>query len=249
MSNTEDNKTESPLQTLKVSAQLLGFPYKDRLDDPEPPRDLKRGQFDRIAGSWGRMYHTVPIGEDNSHVIVATAQPFNSIALDQLSLCYDKPLKLVITSEEEILRAINSIRTNLMSDRSSDLNSEEKEQDDPMDTQLKIDVTDSEDDDAPIIRYVNAIIFKASTERASDVHIEPYESSLNVRFRIDGVLYDIAKEDKTFQASIISRIKIMAKLNIAEKRLPQDGRIGLKLLVTMLIFVFQRFLHNLVKEL
>jgi general secretion pathway protein E len=117
-----------------------------------------------------------------------------------------------------------------MSDRSSAL-SESGNKDDAEDlsAQLKIDVTDSDDSDAPIIRYVNAIIFKASSERASDVHIEPYEDKLKVRFRVDGVLYDVASEDKAFQAAIISRVKVMAGLNIAEKRLPQDGRIGLKI--------------------
>ncbi|MCL4139088.1 UNVERIFIED_CONTAM: hypothetical protein GTU68_044737 [Idotea baltica] len=116
-----------------------------------------------------------------------------------------------------------------MSDRSSELSSGEEEPDDDFSAQLKIDVTDSEDDDAPIIRYLNAIIFKASSERASDVHIESFEDNVKVRFRIDGVLHDIASEDKSFQASIISRVKVMAGLNIAEKRLPQDGRIGLKI--------------------
>jgi general secretion pathway protein E len=117
-----------------------------------------------------------------------------------------------------------------MSDKTSNLaDSGKKDDSDDSANQLKIDVTDSDDDDAPIIRYVNAIIFKASSERASDVHIEPYEDKLKVRFRVDGVLYDVASEDKGFQAAIISRVKIMAGLNIAEKRLPQDGRIGLKI--------------------
>jgi general secretion pathway protein E len=117
-----------------------------------------------------------------------------------------------------------------MSDKSSALSESGKKDDgDEFLSHLKIDVTDSDDDDAPIIRYVNAIIFKASSERASDVHIEPYEDKLKVRFRVDGVLYDVASEEKTFQAAIISRVKIMAGLNIAEKRLPQDGRIGLRI--------------------
>ena len=117
-----------------------------------------------------------------------------------------------------------------MSDRSSNLaDSDSKDDRDDASGKLKIDVTDSDDDDAPIIRYVNAIIFKASSERASDVHIEPFEDRLNVRFRVDGVLYDVASEDKSFQPAIISRVKVMAGLNIAEKRLPQDGRIGLKI--------------------
>jgi general secretion pathway protein E len=213
----------------KVLAQFLGMQYTDRLPDPSPPRDPVRGDFDRIAGSWGRQFLTVPIGGDNSHVVVATADPLNVEAIDQLRVCYERPIKVLVTSPDEVTKAINSIRTSLMSDRSNNLSDSNNKDEDDLNAQLKIDVTDSDDDDAPIIRYVNAIIFKASSERASDVHIEPFEERLKVRFRVDGVLYDVASEDKSFQASIISRVKVMAGLNIAEKRLPQDGRIGLKI--------------------
>ena len=225
-------ETEAPNKELplKVLAQFLGLPYMERLPDPNPPRELRRGDFDRIAGSWGRQFSTVPIDSQDEFVVVATAAPFKIEAFDQLRLCYDRPLKIVVAPADEITRAINAIRTSLMSGRSSELSSSDSEKEgDEMHAPLKIDVTDAEDDDAPIIRYVNAIIFKASSERASDVHVESYEDRLKVRFRIDGVLYDVASEDKAFQASIISRIKVMAGLNIAEKRLPQDGRIGLKI--------------------
>ena len=214
----------------KVLAQFLGMQYVDKLPDPSPPRNPVRGDFDRIAGSWGRQFLTVPIGGDDSHVVVATADPLNVEAIDQLRVCYERPIKVLVTSPEEVTKAINQIRTRLMSDRSSNLaDSDSKDDRDDASGKLKIDVTDSDDDDAPIIRYVNAIIFKASSERASDVHIEPFEDRLNVRFRVDGVLYDVASEDKSFQPAIISRVKVMAGLNIAEKRLPQDGRIGLKI--------------------
>lgn len=214
----------------KVLAQFLGMQYVDRLPEPSPPRDPVRGDFDRIAGSWGRQFLTVPIGGDNAHVIVATADPLNVEAIDQLRVCYERPIKVLVTSPDEVTKAINSIRTSLMSDRSNNLaNSDSKEDGEDLSNQLKIDVTDSDDDDAPIIRYVNAIIFKASSERASDVHIEPFEDRLKVRFRVDGVLHDVASEDRSFQAAIISRVKVMSGLNIAEKRLPQDGRIGLKI--------------------
>ena len=214
----------------KVLAQFLGMQYVDKLPDPSPPRNPVRGDFDRIAGSWGRQFLTVPIGGDDSHVVVATADPLNVEAIDQLRVCYERPIKVLVTSPEEVTKAINHIRTSLMSDRSSNLaDSDSKDDRDDASGKLKIDVTDSDDDDAPIIRYVNAIIFKASLERASDVHIEPFEDRLNVRFRVDGVLYDVASEDKSFQPAIISRVKVMAGLNIAEKRLPQDGRIGLKI--------------------
>ncbi|MCO6431871.1 MAG: type II secretion system ATPase GspE [Deltaproteobacteria bacterium] len=211
-------------------AQFLGLPYQERLGDPNPPRDLKHGDFDRIAGSWGRQFSTIPIDGNENEVVVATADPLQIEAIDQLRICYQRPIRLILTSPEEITRAINAIRTSLMSDRSSALTAGQGSREaEEFQYQLKIDVTDAEDDDAPIIRYVNAIIFKASSERASDVHIEPYEDRVKVRFRIDGVLYDIASEDKAFQASITSRVKVMAGLNIAEKRLPQDGRIGLKI--------------------
>jgi general secretion pathway protein E len=214
----------------KVLAQFLGMNYVDRLPEPAPPRNPVRGDFDRIAGSWGRQFLTVPVGGDDSHVVVATADPLNVEAIDQLRVCYERPIKVLVTSPDEVTKAINSIRTSLMSDRSSNLaDSDSKEDGDDISGQLKIDVTDSDDDDAPIIRYVNAIIFKASSERASDVHIEPFEDRLKVRFRVDGVLYDVASEDKSFQPAILSRVKVMAGLNIAEKRLPQDGRIGLKI--------------------
>jgi general secretion pathway protein E len=226
-SETQQNSAEDT--SLEVLARFLGLPYVEKLDDPLPSRELIRGDFGRIAGSWGRLSSTVPVGFNDQGIIVATSDPLNTQALDQLRLCYGQPLQVLVTSPEEVAKAINAIRTSLMSDRSSALSNDENEDETDFQNQLKIDVTDAEDDDAPIIRYVNAIIFKASSERASDVHVEPYEDRVNVRFRVDGVLYDVASEEKGFQAAIISRIKVMARLNIAEKRLPQDGRIGLKI--------------------
>ena len=209
---------------------MLGLRYLERLGDPEPPRDTIRGDFDRIVGSWGRQNSTIPFREEGAKVLIATADPLNTQAIDQLKACYRRPIEVIVTTPEEITRAINAIRTSLMSDRTSNLDEGSKEESaEEFHDQLKIDVTDAEDDDAPIIRYLNAIIFKASSERASDVHIESFEDSVKVRFRIDGTLYDVASEKKAFQAAIISRIKVMAGLNIAEKRLPQDGRIGIRI--------------------
>jgi len=226
--NSENLPAEDQRFSGKVIAQFLGVPFLDKLPEPNPPRDLLRGDFDRIAGSWGKQFFAVPIGMEGQSVVVATSDPFNVQAIDQLRYCYGQNIRLVITSPEEITKAINAIRTSLMSDRSSQL-SDSKGEDDEFDAPLKIDVTDAEDDNAPIIRYLNAIIFKASSERASDVHIEPYEDKVNVRFRIDGILHDVGSEDRSFQSAIVSRVKVMAGLNIAEKRLPQDGRIGLKI--------------------
>src|SRR6185437_6559007 len=91
------------------------------------------------------------------------------------------------------------------------------------------DILESSDDEAPIIRLVNSLLSRAVKERASDIHIEPYERTMVVRYRVDGVLKKIVEPPKKAQNSIISRIKVMGGLNIAEKRLPQDGRIRIKL--------------------
>lgn len=215
------------LQSPKQVAAKLGLQYVDKLGDPEPPRDLVRGDFDRIVGSWGRQNSTIPFSGDERQLVIATADPLNTQALEQLKACYRRTTEIIVTTPEEITRAINAIRTSLMSDRSSSLESSKEEED--LHDQLKIDVTDAEDEDAPIIRWLNAIIFKASSERASDVHIESFEEMVKVRFRIDGTLYDVTSERKSFQSAIISRVKVMAGLNIAEKRLPQDGRIGIRI--------------------
>src|ERR1044071_8888416 len=85
------------------------------------------------------------------------------------------------------------------------------------------------DDEARLSRLVNSLLFRAAKERASDIHIEPMDRELIVRFRVDGVLQEIIKPPKRYQNSIVSRVKVMGQLNIAEKRLPQDGRIRIKL--------------------
>lgn len=200
------------------------------LPTDKPPTKLVKGDFSKIIGSWAKQYGAIPVYEKDGIVVVATNNLTSESALTALQASYGLPIFPVKVSESEFLRILNSFRSTIMSDRDYTLDTTEKEEEHP-DTlgQLKIDVTDAEDDDAPIIRYVNALIFKAANLRASDIHIEPFEQELKVRFRIDGVLQDVATEDRYFQAAIGSRIKVMANLNIAEKRLPQDGRIGLKI--------------------
>ncbi len=210
-------------------ARMLGFEFRERLHNIDPPKNLLHGDFSKVLGSWGKQFKMIPIGEDGPSLVIAVSDPLNTPAIDALRYCYGRQLKIVVTPEAEIIRAINSVRTSLMTDRSNSLESQGGDDNDEFSGSLKIDVTDAEDDDAPIIRYVNTLVFRAASQRASDIHIEPFEDCLKVRFRIDGVLRDIDTEDKIFQAPILSRVKVMANLDIAEKRLPQDGRIGLKI--------------------
>lgn len=215
--------------TLPNIARSLGFDYVDRLEKLSPPRDLCYGDFQRLVGSWGKQFLAVPIAQEGNRITVAVANPLDTQVIDTIRLAYGKALHIIVTSEEEILKAINNMRTSLMTDRSSTLESTEEASSDFLSSQLKIDVTDAEDDDAPIIRFVNTLVFRAASQRASDIHIEPFEDCLKVRFRIDGVLHDVDEEDRAFQPAILSRVKVMANLDIAEKRLPQDGRIGLRI--------------------
>ncbi len=200
------------------------------LPTDRPPINLKRGDFSKIVGSWAKTNSAVPVCMEQDSVVVAITKETNSLALTALEQAYDLPIFPVLVSEVEFQRVLNAFRSTLMSDRNYTLDNTEKDDEDTdVLSQLKIDVTEAEDDDAPIIRYVNALIFRAANQRASDIHLEPFENELKIRFRIDGVLQDVAVEDKYFQAAISSRIKVIANLNIAEKRLPQDGRIGLKI--------------------
>ncbi len=216
-------------ENLPLLAKFLGLEYRTTLENVSPPQELVLGDFTKLIGSWGKGYKILPIESTEKGITVAVSDPLDIQAIDALRICYGRPLQLVVTPEEEILRAINGIRTTLMSDRSNSLEGTDEDAAEEFMGALKIDVTDAEDDDAPIIRYVNTLIFRAASSRASDIHIEPFETVLKVRFRIDGVLVDVDEEDKSFQAAIISRIKVMANLNIAEKRLPQDGRIGIRI--------------------
>ncbi len=167
---------------------------------------------------------------DGGSVIVAMADPFNHTVLDDLRLVYNHPVRPLISSSYEIIGAINTVY-NKMSDVGERAAGELEEGNlDTIGQELEEvqDLLDSADE-APIIRLVNSLLFRAVKQKASDVHVEPFEKDLIVRFRIDGVLYDILHPPKKAQAAITSRVKIMANLNIAEKRLPQDGRIRIKI--------------------
>ncbi|MFN8389562.1 MAG: type II secretion system ATPase GspE [Bdellovibrionota bacterium] len=231
-SPTDNRNVEAPksdVEGLKKLATSLGLEFRASLGEIEPPRDLALGDFSRIIGSWGKSFRIIPLEANPDHIVIAVSDPLQTEAIDALRVCYDRPVRLVVAPEEEIMRAINGVRSTLMTDRTSTLDAVEKERAGEISSSLKIDVTDAEDDDAPIIRYVNTLIFRAASERASDIHIEPFEDVLKVRFRVDGVLKDVDEEAKYFQPAILSRVKVMADLNIAEKRLPQDGRIGIKI--------------------
>src|SRR5215475_7295595 len=179
-----------------------------------------------------RRYRVLPLKAEEGSVIVATTDPLETVPLDDLRLLLGLPVRPVLTSGISLLACLNRVydeaaspagAEQVMEDIAANENWEQLAYalDEPQDL---LDATD----EAPIIRLVNSVLFQAVRQRASDIHFESFERGLVVRYRIDGVLYPVLTPPKHLQASIIARLKILAGLNIAEKRLPQDGRFTIR---------------------
>src|SRR5512136_185502 len=198
---------------------------------PELPTDHMSVEFTRkVPIQYLKKQKMVPV-ETPDAFLVAVNDPSNFQAVDDLMRLLGRDdAEVVLASEGAILSAINSAYDlgrdsaqefiQIMNGDSADsIISEIEETADLLD----------ETSDAPIIKLVNLVLAQAIKDRASDIHIEPYASSLKIRYRIDGMLYNLLNLPRRIQSSLVSRIKIMAKLNIAEKRLPQDGRIEVRI--------------------
>ena len=159
---------------------------------------------------------------EDGTVLCYVADPFDTVAIDDVRALLGSPVEIVVASSDVVTNAINRVWEK-KEDGGGTLQGDHAQEEDNL-----VDIIDS-DDDAPIIAWVNGLFAQAVRERASDIHIEPEERDVVVRYRIDGELYISKRASKQFMAPIVARVKIMASLNIAEKRLPQDGRITLKI--------------------
>jgi general secretion pathway protein E len=177
---------------------------------------------DRLPIQYAKQHKLLVTGQDDEHVFCVLADPFDTVALDDLRALFNKTVEPAVATGEVVLNAINRVWEK-KEGGGTKLEGEANADDDNL-----VDIIDS-DDDAPIIAWVNGLFAQAVRERASDIHIEPEERDVVVRTRIDGELYVMRRASKQFMAPIVARVKIMAALNIAEKRLPQDGRITLKI--------------------
>jgi general secretion pathway protein E len=175
----------------------------------------------RIPLGYARSHRLLVLKENEDSVELACGDPLDTAAIDDVRATFGKRLIVTVAPPAVVNEAINRVYER--QDNTSDL--EGGEHADDADT---IDILES-DDDAPIIRWVNSLFARAAKERASDIHIEPEEKEVLVRYRVDGELYIARRASRQFLSSVIARVKIMAGLNIAEKRLPQDGRISLRI--------------------
>ncbi|OGQ45951.1 MAG: type II secretion system protein GspE [Deltaproteobacteria bacterium RIFCSPLOWO2_02_FULL_46_8] len=210
---------------LKALSIQLGFPYENRIDTDNIPSDLVSG----LPINYAKKNEVLPLRHDGASVVVAVADPTNFYVIDDLRALFNNEIRPVIASSYEIVNAINIVYNRVTSSGEEAIEElDEGTGEINADFNEPVDLLDATDE-APIIRLVNSLMFRAVKQKASDIHVEPFEKELVIRFRIDGVLYDIMNPPKRAQNAIISRIKIMAGLNIAEKRLPQDGRIRIKI--------------------
>jgi general secretion pathway protein E len=176
----------------------------------------------RLPITYAKQHKILPLAEDDNVVYCVTADPLDVTAIDDVRTLFGKPVELAVSTSETVLDAINRVWERRETS-GGELHGDQANEEDEV-----VDILDS-DDEAPIIAWVNGLFAQAVRERASDIHIEPEERDVVVRFRIDGELYVVRRASKQFISKIIARVKIMASLNIAEKRLPQDGRITLKI--------------------
>ncbi len=190
-----------------------------------PVNDISSDLIRNLPINYAKTQGVLPYREESDSVTVLTSNPVNTKALDDLRVIFGKKIKPLVSSAQRIQDAINRVYEKSTSNLSGmdEIDEDEMDLEDPI-----IDLLEAGEDDAPVIKLVNSLLFRAVKEKASDIHMEPYEKDMVVRYRIDGILFDIFKPPKKLQNAITSRIKVMANLNIAEKRLPQDGRIPLK---------------------
>jgi general secretion pathway protein E len=211
-------------ELLLAQSQQLGIAYWKTLPDSEFDVALMR----QVPLAFARQHKLVPIRLDADAVLVAVHDPLDIQPIDDVSALLQAPIEPVLCPEREILGALHRLYDH---DPKTAANFIQNLDDSDMHQLASFegpqDILD-QDSEAPIIQLVNLILSQAVQDRASDIHIEPFERSLKVRYRIDGVLHEVLSPHKRLQAAVTSRLKIMADLNIAEKRLPQDGRIAIR---------------------
>lgn len=214
-------ENSTPEEIVADLATRMGVPFLKEIAVAEIPVDLISG----ISINFAKKHEVLPYKVEADRVLVLTSNPLNTQILDDLRVIFKKRTSPVMTTKQRLLEAINRVyeKSTAALQGLEQIEEEDYDLDEPI-----IDLLEAGEDDAPVIKLVNTLMFRAVKEKASDIHVEPYEKDMVVRFRIDGVLFDIYKPPKKLQNAITSRIKVMGNLNIAEKRLPQDGRIPLK---------------------
>jgi len=211
--------TISEAELVRTLARQVGLEFVDLND-----RTIDGSVAALVTESLARRYQAIPIGWEDGRLVVAMADPSNVFAVDDIRALAGAEVRTVVATASQIIETIERFFR------------VDGEVDEVM--QAATDEAGEETDlaglsaiveDAPIVKFVNLLVNQAVGDRASDIHIEPNETDLRIRFRIDGVLHEVMRSPRSIQAGVISRLKVMADINIAERRLPQDGRITMRI--------------------
>ena len=198
---------------LKAIAKDLQYEYL-----PFPPAEIPEDAIKQLRPNMARTYGVVPISFDDTNITLIAKDPFNNSIIDDITFSLNKDVKIVVMDPDKV----DSLLVQSYGEDTLDINdilSEISEED-----FAEGDIS-SKANETPIIRFVNLILQQAIKDKASDIHFEPFEDQFRIRYRIDGALYEMAPPPKSLALPVISRIKVLANLNIAETRIPQDGRI------------------------
>ena len=215
----------SEQKCLQLFGELLGLDFVDSLDGAAVP-----GAFiQHVPVQFARTHALIAIGDDDDIVRVATHRPLDVQPMDDLATLLHREVEAVLAPRSEIANLINRAYRH-KADGVDEALQDVKETDI---VSIAENIQESEDlldaNKAPVIKLVNMLLFQALKLRASDIHLQPYADRLQVRMRIDGVLYDMESIPRRAQEAIISRVKVMGKMDIAERRLPQDGRASIRI--------------------
>ena len=214
-----DQGIVTALQFAAARAAQANLPFVELVDYP-----VDRMAVALVPAPVCRRYNILPLKIEDGRLVVAMVDPRDVFALDDVSAAARMPLTPVVAEESDLLAAIDRFQradgelndlTNVLEEESVQNSADES-------------IGDDLDDDAPIVRFVNLLVSQAIQDQASDIHIEPAEHSIRVRYRIDGVLHETQRAPKQITGGVISRVKIMSDIDIAERRKPQDGRMSVK---------------------
>jgi type IV pilus assembly protein PilB len=205
----------SEAQLVRALAAQVGMQFIELSDYP-----VDRAAVATLPSAVCRRYTVLPIAIHEGALVLAMADPGNVLAVDDARTLSRLPVQTVVATRDDLEQAIN--RYCRADEEIDDLASSFEDTDEAED----LSIGESVEDDAPIVRFVNLLVTQAISDRASDIHIEPAETDLRVRYRIDGVLHEMQHAPKNIQSGVISRLKIMSDIDIAERRKPQDGRMS-----------------------
>ncbi len=206
------------VQLASARAALAGLPFVELLDFAVDARAVAL-----VPAQVCRRYGVLPIGFSGDYLILAMVDPGDVFAIDDVRQVARQPVKCVVAERSDLFAAID--RFHRADGELSSLSTELEEQAGPGEL-VRTESNEPKEDDAPIVRFVNLLISQGIQDLASDIHIEPGEYDLGVRYRIDGVMHEMQRAPKNIQNGVISRLKIMADIDIAERRKPQDGRMS-----------------------